>query len=248
MIYERLDSRLRLTVAELDRMVDVVSGAATGPPAHWCASGVLVDGALHPAVAAMVSVAVRPLRCTLVERFDTERAAPIRIGWQSSGLATVTEVSDDQVTISASNLELLPSFVTGLLRLYPSRGQVDGPPIVTTAGAIDDTIMAVAATDQPVTSSTTPLAEVLTRFVSGWRVTGGWRDTPADTTMTVLDAGTGGLWEVEDTSVDSPARRSIGVVLRPASAAGLLVSVGDVVTGRQPAMASVTADRSGMLC
>ena len=246
MIYERLDSRLRLTIAELDQLVGAVGGTIR-PPDQWHDGGVLVEGAVHPAVAAMAMVAVAPHRWTVIERFDTEQAAPTRIGWQSSGMATVTEVAGDQVTISSTSLELLPSVATQLLRLNPSRRRVGGSSITTTAGVIDDTIVAVASARRPATSSLGTLVSVLTRFVSGWRTTGGWRGRPADSTMTVLDAGAAGLWEVEYTLADGVARRSTEVGLRSAASADLLVSLGEVITGRHPVAASSGSGCSGMM-
>jgi len=229
MIYERLDARLRLTTTELDRLGDVITGRRRASLlTDSQRGGILVDGAVHPTVAAMVTVTVAPHRWTVIERFDTEYAVPIRVGWEPSGIVTLSEVDGDHVTISATHLELLPAQMLQLLRLYPSRRRVERPMIMTTAGAIDDAIVAVETGAAPPAD----LASVITHFVFGWRVSAGWRGEQSDRTMTVLDAGACGLWEVDYTLSGDQARRSTEVVLGPNGAVELLAGVGDIVTGR----------------
>lgn len=229
MIYRRLDSRLRLTATEFDQLGDVIAGRRRA--SLLTASqhdGVLVDGALHPSVAAMVAIAGAPHRWAVVERFDTEYAVPIRIGWEPSGMATVSEFEGDAITIAATHLELLAYQMMQLLRLYPSRRRVAGPLIMTTAGAIDEAIVAVEAGS----AAPADLASVITHFVFGWRVSAGWRGEQADRRMTVLDAGACGLWEVDYTLTGDEADRSTEVVLGPNGAVELLAGVGDIISGR----------------
>ncbi len=87
---------------------------------------------------------------------------------------------------------------------------------------------------------------LLSSFDSAWRATGSWRGQPADLSMTVLDAGSSGLWIVDtDRAHDGTTDRATRVRLTPGTVAEVTSKLGDVVTGRTTPPNGSDGDLSG---
>lgn len=250
MYYDRNRATLHLTRSQLKELLHAsASGNVVDAPPEWEDGRVLLDGEIDPIVASIARVALNGDRTVVIERFDGDEVAPVWLAWDRAFRATVTEQgvrsaggdapTDDDVemAITATQFELLPGLVRQLVRLHPRLPVAKRSALTTTAGVIDDILLAFAAGDDPPASGATwasdpDLAAVLGASSHAWRASGNWRTQPTDNSMTVLDASTEGLWIINRPAPDAPADRETPVTLLPATPEEVTARLGDVVTGR----------------
>ncbi len=239
MRFDRNRARLELTNDELKTLVRLAVGdvdAATCDES-WSAEGIVDGSRVHPVAAGMAIVAVEPDRGVAIERFDGKEMAPLWIGFDEHGRATLTEpTTDGRISIVATQISLMPALVIQALRLNPAKPRGDGRAAMTvTAGDIDDVLaqLGSGAPETPTGEDPPVIESLLSSFDSAWRATGSWRGQPGDLSMTILDAGSHGLWLVDtDRERDAVADRETPVCLTPVTVAEVTSVLGDVVTGR----------------
>lgn len=238
---ERGDARL--TVPH-ERLVDLarIATSTDDPdvPADLVEAG-LVDesGRVEPLVAAMATLAVAPVRATVIERFDGTVMKPLFVAWGASGRATLSEPDPQgNVVVTATQLRLVPALLLQWTNLQtrPEPGGRD--PIVTTTGDLDALLRPDQATAVPAR-----LDDLADAWRLAWRATGSWGEHDADLSLTVVDAGADGVWVVDHPP--RPAGQDVPVTLEPVTVARTTELLGDVVTGRhlQPPSRDAEAGR-----
>ena len=250
--------RLRLPPSQLGALAQLATAQQRADiPDHWVDAGIVADGEVHPIAAAVALVAVAPDRAIAIERLAGASIAPLMVGWDRFGRATMTEhepaddgrvdgeeretdseaaeggaAGDGHLTITATHFELLPALLLQAVGLFPDHPAAAGDRIDTTAGVIDDAI-ADLARGGVFGSLEAPdaLIAVLEHGETVLRATGSWAGRPADTSITLLLAGTRGVWLVERDD-PTPSRDTV-VQLVPSDVATAAALLGDVVTGRR---------------
>lgn len=217
MRFDPFRARLDIDVDGLRSLVLMACGdldpADAGP--QWGEAGIVVGSQLHPVVAGLAKVAIAPHRAVAIERLTEHGIAPLHIGWESNGRATLTEAGrDGEVAITATHLELLPALVLQALRFRPG---------------------AVVPGRAPVRVETDDLADLpvaIGQVRHAWRATGSWQAASADGSATVVDAGERGLWFGEPDPHDGHS-----LILVPAPPDDVVDRLGDIVTGRRSPLA-----------
>lgn len=244
--FDPIRRRLDLSPDELTRLTrHVVERASETAPTEWADSGLLHDGAVHPVAAAMAVVATAPDRSVAIERLTDAAVDPLMIGWDRSGRATLTEhhadggargdVVDGHLSITATHVELMPALVLQAIGLHPDQPAATRGRIVATAGTIDDVVVDLSAGGVLGSLSASDDLLAVTRSCERIvRATGSWRGATTDSSVTLLLAGTEGVWLVEhdhDQAAVAPERSAV-VRLEPIDLATATARLGDVVTGR----------------
>ncbi|MBY5161279.1 hypothetical protein [Salsipaludibacter albus] len=237
---ERGDARLTVPNERLVDLAQLATGTASAVPEDLVDAGLVdPDGTVEPLVAAMATLAVAPVRATVVERFDGTVMKPLFVAWGAGGRATLSEPdAQGNVVVTATQLRLVPALLLQWTNLQ-ARAEPEGrSPLTTTAHDLDALLR--PGDGRPVPAALDRLADA---WRLAWRATGSWGEHDADTVVTVVDTGTDGVWVV-----DHPPRsgdEDVPVTLEPVTVARATELLGDVVTGRRadPPPRSDTAAR-----
>jgi hypothetical protein len=253
--FDPIQRRLDISPDQLTRFTRHIIGRGSDTPASEFAA-LTRDGHVHPVAAGIALVATAPDRAIAIERLTDDTIEPLMIGWHRSGRATLTEHHasvpdgdrDGHLSITATHVELLPALVLQAIGLHPDQPPAARQPIETTAGIIDDAVIDLAAGGVAGSlAASDDLLAVMRACERIVRATGSWQGAAADSSVTLLLAGTEGVWLVDRGASGDPADaadRSAAVRIEPIDAATATARLGDVVTGRTaPHPASRTAPR-----
>lgn len=222
-----------------------VTGADDGRPSPpvpeaWVDGNIADDGRIDPTVAGIVEIVDRPRRSVVLERFDGRVVDLTFVAWDRAGRVVMMDgAGGDRLAITATQFDLLPALLTQAVRLHPRSNPGSGPPIVTTAGAVELAMAGGAPAKSDGAGGdggpASHLATVLGSLRHAWRVTGNWHGRPSDRSLTVLAAADEGLWVVEHGAADagSTPGPTTPVRLTPITPAEITRLLGDVVTGRR---------------
>ena len=236
MYFDRNNATLLASADELTKLAEFSASGSDVPPSDWQEMHVASGQKLDPTVTGIIEIMNRPLRSIALERFDGESVDVMFVAWDRAGRATMANgIGQDSLSITATQFDLLPALLTQAVRLNPTMVTAARPPMVTTAGVVQQ---AIAGGDLPgadgSAASNQDLVAVLGSIRHAWRASGSWQGKTTDTSMTVLSAGDEGLWVVthEASAPGSQASADTVVELRPCSPADISRLLGDVVTGR----------------
>ncbi len=194
-------------------------------------AGIVTSDGAHPVAGSLVEVAVAPARSVVVERFDGAMVAPMFVGWLPDGRATMTTIdAGGGALVTATDLSLLRHLLRQWLVLLDRPTPAERAVVRTDTGVID----AAWPTGGGDPTGDPDLDAVLGSWQLAWRATGNWADRPTDKSLTVVDAGRNGWWQVrnEDLSVSQPREEPVMVALVPMTLDDVMSALGDVVTGR----------------
>lgn len=220
-----LDHTHLAELARLHRGLDPVGGASS----TLVEAGLVGPGGVDELAG---TVAVGPLRASVVERFDGAALRPLFVGWVPDGDATVAGPdADGRVVVTGTQLRDLPDLLarwTGLDTAVDVEGR---NPVRTTTPVIDAFVSGAETTGEVTDATDEELRAVVAGWRCGWRATGSWGDADADVGLTVVDAGDRGLWRVVHRGRRDA--EEVDVALVPVTVAAVLAGLGDVVTGRR---------------
>jgi len=251
MRFDRNRSRLELSNEQMKELVRMAAGDLDPSTCaqEWVDAGIVVDGEVHPVAGGMIAVALDAPRASSIRRFDGSDMAPLFVGIDQHGRATMTEAagfgaSDGAAAwITATRIELLPALLMQAVRLHAGIPSPEGREAFSiTAAELDETLMRLSAgegapNEVRADSEECALDRLLQAFESGWEAAGGWQRQAADSFVTVLNAGVLGLWFVDTGRVEGGEMidRNKASCLVPCTVAEATARLGDVVTGRHAA-------------
>lgn len=237
--FDELRSTLHLNGSALEALTTPASPEEASELAVGLAgSSGLRDGHPIPTMLGIVDVLARPARSTLIERFVDGAVSLLFVSTDTAGRYILTDPQPelDETKVMATSLSLVPALLRQSLRLHGAHTTSAIGPISTSVQNLDDIL-----SGQLAPSSSAPAGQALTAIADqmqhAWRASGSWADAPTDSSMTVLAAGSEGLWSVEhpEQRIGGTPQRDTEVMLTPRSSDEVIARLGDVVTGRKTA-------------
>ena len=224
--------RLVLTHDELIELARIATGVdAPATASTGLREAGLVDPELgvDPIAAKLAEVAVAAWRSVVLERFDGRTMTPLFVGWHPDGRATLSEPdAEGRVVVTGSQVQLLPALISQWLSLR-ARPELEGrTSIATTAGVIDTHINGGGGVEP---TGDAALDGVIAKWRLSWRANGGYGESAPDISVTVVDTGDLGVWQVERSGAAGTPDEVVTLV--PITVKQALDLLGDVVTGRK---------------
>jgi len=195
-------------------------------------AGIVTPDGAHPVAGSLVEVAVAPARSVVVERFDGALVAPMFVGWLPDGRTTLTTTdAAGAALVAATDLSLLRHLLRQWLVLLDRPTPAERT-VVRTDTAVIDAAWPAGGGDP---TGDPELDAILGSWRLAWRASGNWADRPTDESLTVVDAGPNGWWQVQhdDLSVAQPREEPVLVTLVPMTLEDVMSALGDVVSGRE---------------
>lgn len=222
-----------LSYDDLLQLAAVQAGdlAPAEAPESLRAAGIVTPDGAHPVAGSLVEVAVAPARSVVVERFDGATVAPMFVGWLPDGRTTTTTTdADGAALVTATDLSLLRHLLRQWLVLLDRPTPAERA-VVRTDTAVIDAAWPAGGGDP---TGDPELDAILGSWRLAWRATGNWAERPTDQSVTVVDAGPNGWWQVRHDAlpVAQPREGPVQVALVPMTLDEVMSALGDVVTGR----------------
>jgi len=250
MDYDPIRSCLLATPDELEELSGLV--AAGADPAvidTWLEAGLVATAdvgcsgeqtLVHPTLAGIAALLGRPDRTITIERFSPTagdgQVAVMFLSWDRQGRCIINDgVGNDQLLVTASQVRLLPGLLSQALRINPDAPTSALAPFSTTAAAVAGVFEPDAnpTTDEPANTSDAIDLSFIGDLSHAWRATGAWANQHPDSSLTVFNSISQGLWSLSHSAAAGGSRPSpeTAVELNPLSPASVLQQLGRVVTG-----------------